>query len=543
MKVFRFKTIIPAAALVLSLGATSCVGDLDVDPINPQQTTTPDYDALFNKIYASFSLSGQEGPSGSGDLDDIDEGRSDMFRSLWYLNEFTSDEAHWVWSTDAGIPELLHNNWGANCVFSSALYYRLYFTITLCNYYLQNASGAADQEIRNAEVRFIRAYNFAQIMDLYGNAGFTTEVRTVGEYYTRKQFFDFIEKELLEIQDLMALPGQNTYGRADRVAAWNLLARIYLNSEVYTGTPRWDDAIDYANQVIHNGYYHLNTAGATNPNTGEVYSAYQMLFLGDNNSNGAQYENILVGLFDGTLTKSYGGTNFLIQAAYSNKTESTMNTYAPSGANNSWGKCIRLRKQLIDKFFPNDNAPSATSLSAMISAAGDDRALFYGEGCNASIETESTDEADGFASVKFRNVNSTGVANTVIDFVNTDLPVMRIAEAYLTLAEASVRKDGAVGNTAAINAIDALRNRAHAATQSAYTLDDICDEWAREFWLEGRRRMDLIRFGKFAGQSAYKWEWMGGTYEGNQFPAHMSVFPLPANELSNNPNFHQNEGY
>ena len=147
-----------------------------------------------------------------------------------------------------------------------SLYYRLYFTITLCNFYLGQEGNAADQEIRNAEVRFIRAYNYALVMDLYGNAAFTETVSAeMALGYSRSQFFEYVERELKECADLMAEPGKNTYGRADRVAAWNLLARIYLNAEVYTGTPRWDDAMTYAEKVINNGYYHLNTTGATNP--------------------------------------------------------------------------------------------------------------------------------------------------------------------------------------------------------------------------------------------------------------------------------------
>ena len=535
------KKIAPAAALALTMSMTSCVGDLDVNPINPQQTMELNSDALFNKIYASFSLTGQSGPSGNGDIEDVDEGRSDYFRSKWYLNEFTSDEAHWVWATDAGIPELLHNSWGESCVFSAALYSRLYFTITLCNFYLQQDVKATDAEQRNAEVRFIRALNYYDVMDLYGGGAFTETVSSEkAAYYNRQQMFEYIEKELKECAEKMAEPGLTTYGRADRVAAWNLLARLYLNAEVYTGTARWDDAMTYANKVINNGYYHLNTTGAVNPTTGETYSPYQMLFLADNNKNGAQYENLVVGLFDGVKTKSYGGTNFLIQAAYSNKTST--DGYAPSGANNSWGKCIRLRKQLADKFFSSTPAEAA-SLSAMTTAAKDDRALFFNQGINESVTDESTDENLGYSSVKFRNVNSDGSNNDVIEFVNTDLPVMRIAEAYLTYAEASIRKNGAAGNTDAVEKINALRARANATQKSTYTLDEVCDEWSREFWLEGRRRMDLVRFGKFAGQSQYKWEWMGGTYEGNQFPSYMNIFPLPVNELSNNPNLKQNPGY
>ncbi len=541
MKMNILKKIAPAAALALTMSMTSCVGDLDVNPINPQQTMELNSDALFNKIYASFSLTGQSGPSGNGDIEDVDEGRSDYFRSKWYLNEFTSDEAHWVWATDAGIPELLHNSWGESCVFSAALYSRLYFTITLCNFYLQQDVKATDAEQRNAEVRFIRALNYYDVMDLYGGGAFTETVSSEkAAYYNRQQMFEYIEKELKECAEKMAEPGQTTYGRADRVAAWNLLARLYLNAEVYTGTARWDDAMTYANKVINNGYYHLNTTGAVNPTTGETYSPYQMLFLADNNKNGAQYENLVVGLFDGVKTKSYGGTNFLIQAAYSNKTST--DGYAPSGANNSWGKCIRLRKQLADKFFSSTPAEAA-SLSAMTTAAKDDRALFFNQGINESVTDESTDENLGYSSVKFRNVNSDGSNNDVIEFVNTDLPVMRIAEAYLTYAEASIRKNGAAGNTDAVEKINTLRARANATQKSTYTLDEVCDEWSREFWLEGRRRMDLVRFGKFAGQSQYKWEWMGGTYEGNQFPSYMNIFPLPVNELSNNPNLKQNPGY
>lgn len=536
-----FKTIIPAAALALTMSTTSCVGDLDVTPINPQQTMDLNADALFNKIYASFSLTGQSGPNGNGDIDDVDEGRSDYFRSKWYLNEFTSDESHWVWATDAGIPELLHNSWGESCVFSAALYSRLFFTITLCNFYLEQNVQAADAEQRNAEVRFIRALNYYDVMDLYGGGPFTEKVSAEkAPYYNRQQLFEYIESELKECAEKMAEPGKTTYGRADRVAAWNLFARLYLNAEVYTGTPRWDDAMTYAEKVINNGYYHLNETGAVNPKTGEVYSPYQMLFLADNDRNGAQYENLVVGMFDGVKTKSYGGTNFLIQGAYSNQVPT--DDYAPSGANNSWGKCIRLRKQLIDKFFSNTPAEAAT-LKDMTTAAKDDRALFFNKGIKESVENESTDENMGYTSVKFRNVNSDGSSNDVIEFVNTDLPVMRIAEAYLTYAEASIRKNGAAGNTDAAEKINKLRARANATQKNTYTLDEVCDEWSREFWLEGRRRMDLIRFGKFAGQSKYKWEWMGGTYEGNQFPSYMNVFPLPVNELSNNPNLKQNTGY
>lgn len=305
MKFNNMKSLIPVAAFTLMIGFSSCVGDLDVKPINPQQTMTLDQNALFNKIYASFCLTGQTGPSGNADIDDMDEGRSEFFRMAWNLNELTTDEAHWIWLTDTGMDEMLHNSYGASAAFSIGLYYRLYFTVTLCNFFLEQIpDDGGTSSMQRAEVRFIRALQYYYIMDLYGNAAFTEEVSSeLAERYTRTQYFDYIEKELKECEADMAEPGQNTYGRVDKVAAWNLLARLYLNAEVYTGTAQWQNAMDYAEKVINNGYYHLCTEGATNPVTGEVYSAYQMLFLADNNTNGAQYENIFRYSLTGLLQK------------------------------------------------------------------------------------------------------------------------------------------------------------------------------------------------------------------------------------------------
>ncbi len=526
------------AALLCLVGTTGCVGDLNVTPINPQQTMIYDEDAIFNKIYASFSLTGQVGPSDNGDIADIDEGSSSFYRMGWYMNEFTSDEAHWVWASDAGVPDLLHNTYGASNDFSMGMYYRLYFTITLCNFFLSQTSGSDAETLhRIAEVRFIRALNYYYVMDLYGNAAFTTAEpgAELAEYYTRTQFYSFVESELLDIIDDMAAAGANTYGRVDKVAAELLLARLYLNAEVYTGTAQWDKAKQYAEQVINNGYYKLCTSGATNPSTGEKYSAYQMLFLADNDTNGAQYEDILPILCDGDETASYGGSTFLVLGSYGTAEDTTV----PSGTDCSWGKCTRVRRQLLDQFYTN--IPYGSTVEEMTGAANDDRALFFGEGYSADIIDESDANA-GFSCVKFRSVRSDGGARSAdLSMADADVPFFRVAEAYLTYAEAATRISGA--NSDAKEKIDALRNRANATVQSSYSLNDILSEWSKEFWWEGRRRMDLIRFGYYGGQSTYKWEWMGGTYEGSQFSTNKNIFAIPENDLANNINLIQNPGY
>ena len=541
-----FKNIIPAAALVCSLAFTACTDDLHVDNINPQQNASFTEEQLLNKIYSSFVLTGQQGPSGKKDIQDVDEGFSDFFRNMWELQEFTADEASWVWINDPGVGGLLRNTYDASNSCTAGLYYRLYFTITLCNYYLDQFAddGTGERALRRAEVRFIRALTYYNVMDLYGNAAFTEHVTTEpGVRYTRDQYFQFVESELKDIEGKLGAPGTMKYGRIDKVAAQLLLARLYLNAEVYTGTARWADAKEYAEKVINNGYYHLNTTGATNPKTGEEYSAYQMLFLADNDTNGAQFEDIFPVMHDGIRTTSYGGMHFLVLSTYAKPSENDMDILIPSGTTCTWGKCTRVRGKLIDIFFGKDtNVPETGNLKELITVAGDDRALFYTGGGAKRYITDETDALHGYCCAKFRNVRSDGKNTSIVDqFVDTDLPLMRIAEAYLTYAEAETRLNGANADAAA--KINALRSRAHAAQQASYSLDDIRDEWAKEFWFEGRRRMDLVRFGCFGGQSKYTWEYMGGAPGGSQFDVNRNIFALPLNDLTNNPNLVQNPGY
>jgi hypothetical protein len=204
---------------------------------------------------------------------------------------------------------------------------------------------------------------------------------------------------------------------------------------------------------------------------------------------------------------------------------------------------MRVKGKLIDIFFGADgDVISTDTLSQVIASAGDDRALFFTGGGYTRYIVDETDATHGLACCKFRNVRSDGRPTSIVDaFVDTDLPLLRVAEAYLTFAEAETRLNGPTA--AAKEKIDALRNRAHAATPSSYSLDDIRDEWAKEFWFEGRRRMDLVRFGCFGGQSRYTWDWMGNSVLGSQFDATRNIFGLPLNDLTNNPNLRQNDGY
>ena len=179
----------------------------------------------------------------------------------------------------------------------------------------------------------------------------------------------------------------------------------------------------------------------------------------------------------------------------------------------------------------------------MIAAANDDRALFYGKGRTVSTG-KNKDFAEGFSCAKYTNVRLDGGQTNDSEFPDMDVPFMRAAEAWLTYAEALTRQaSNGVAPEEAINVLNELRARANATEKTSYTLNEICDEWAREFYFEGRRRMDLIRFGKFAGQSEYNWDWKGGTQAGALIPAYRNLYPIPTNDLNANPNLKQNTGY
>ncbi|MBR3717820.1 MAG: RagB/SusD family nutrient uptake outer membrane protein [Bacteroidaceae bacterium] len=516
------KTLLPVAALSLTLGLTSCTGDLDVDPTIDKSTSMEfNRDAVFAKIYANMVLTGQNGPAGDGDIADIDEGTSDFFRQIWNMNELPTDEAICSWG-DPGIPELNFGTWDASHGMITGEYYRIYFGITLANSFLTQTADDSDAETvkMRAEARFLRALYYYYAMDFYGNVPFVTALTSENApQASRAEVFSFIESELTDCVNDMSEPKQGTYGRADKAAAWLLLSRLYLNAQVYTGTPQWAKAAEYAKRVMDSAY-------KLTPN-------FKYLFMGDNNSNGAQDEIIFPLLVDGIDTQSYGGAQFLI--ASTNKDD-----MGDHGTSESWAG-NRARKQLVEIFFPNSEPPTGLDVAGMVTAAGDDRAMFFSLDRNLSVE-ETSNFTDGFSVGKFTNCYSTGVNPRDSKFVDMDVPFMRAAEAYLTYAEAQTR----LGNTGeAKTAIDALKDRAHATAskQGVYSLDDICDEWAREFMFEGRRRMDLIRFGRFGGNSDYVWEWKGGARNGSNFSAQRNVFGLPTKDIVANNNLVQNPGY
>lgn len=515
--------------------ATIIGGSLHPDNPNPQQTTTADYDGILNKIYGNLALTGLTGPHGNSDLpSDIDEGMSVFMRVVWYANELSSDESLCAWLTDAGIPEFNRGTWGDNHALLRGIYYRCMFGITLCNFFLDNAPSDIDEySLKVAEVRFMRALYYYYLMDMFGNPPFITHVSSEAPVQaSRKEVFDFVESELKDVigegegTDVLAAAKTIKYGRADIAAGYMLLMRMYLNAEVYTGTARWEDARTYADKAIKSGYSLCTTSL-------NGYNSYQLLFMGDNDTNGAQDEIVFPILFDGELTQSWGGV--FLAAGTVNADD--IAAY-PTGISSNWGG-IRAKKYFVEKWFPNDDAPSGTPAD-LAAAANDDRCLFMTQGHELEINAEDKFE-EGYGYIKFLNTHADGSETHNAEHTDYDFPLFRLAEAYLTYAEADARLNGGNVSSAGLEYIKALRNRAHANSNiNVFSLADIEDEWSREFGFEGRRRMDMIRFGNFTGVRRI---WIGGTAAGGTLSDYRSIFPLPSSDLVANPNLKQNEGY
>ncbi len=522
-----FKNIVPvAAAALMTMGLSSCTGDLDVTPIDPSTNMTVNEAALFTKCYSNMALAGNGGADGDCDIDGLDGGTTGFVRQLFNANELTTDESICAWG-DTGIPAFNYGQWDASHPMLQGFYYRLYAGIDYCNHYL-NVCGDADAS-HVAEVHFLRALYYYYLMDCFGNVPFTTEISaTSPQQIKRADLFEWIEKELKENLPNMQAPAARTskdagYGRADQDAANLLLARMYLNAEVYTGTARWSEAKEYAEKVI-NGPHKLWTTGKNG------WSAYQMLFMGDNGESGASQEAILPLLQDGVTTTSYGTTLFLMASCW----KADMDEDKSYATSEFWAG-NRARSQFVAKFFPNGDAP-AVGVKDMVEAAGDDRALLYGK--DRKLVAERPGEyTDGYAVAKFRNTYSDGSQPHNSKFVDTDFFLMRSAEAYL-----NPRLNGGTTTATGTGYLNQLRNRAEAPTQTQYSLNQILDERAKELYYEGFRRTDLVRYGMFTSNK-YLWDWKGGVLTGTSIAETRNIFAIPAEDKNANPNLEQNPGY
>jgi len=524
--------------------------DLDVIPKDPDNILAgnlnddPAYlEQVLGKIYASFIIPGQ-GDNGESDIN-VDGPQVDFFttmRALWNLQEITTDEAICAWS-DAGIADLNTQTWSPENVFLTALYQRLGLSITYANEFIRFTSELTDPDVirYNAEARFLRALAYYWHMDLFGNPPFTTEEDGVGNFFpeqldpnlsvARIKLFNYITSELHSIEDDLGEPGFS-YPQADKAAAWMLLARLYLNAEVYTGTAKWDSCIIYCERVIDSGKYSLATD-------------YRQNFCADNDGF-SNPEMIFAWAQDGFHTQRPVGTTFIIQSS-SDATYIRSEDYHGLTTNPNWNG-NRATKQFLNvlvdtlTIYGGFDIPEDDTIFAQCP----DGRVFLRQKETINIPSSSASGNYGIGVYKFtaKLTNGTFPAGFNLEFANTDFPVFRLADAYLMRAESNYN----LGNLSeAVADINIIRQRAYGDDSGNITTGDltdqfILDERGKEFYYEAQRRTDLVRFGKFT-DGDYNWAWKGGVYDGVNTASYRNVFPMPGAEVSANPNITQNPGY
>lgn len=512
--------------LVIPLTFIRCT-DLLVEPedaftASEVFTSLDAYRSYLAKAYGSFSLTGQDGPAGNSDISIVnDEGFTSYIRAYWKAQELTTDEAVIAW-TDAGIRDLHEHSWSSENQFVRVLYYRIALIVSIANDFLDQStderlerngiseSDRAEIAVYRAEARFLRALAYWHALDLFRNIPLSTKISaSFPVQATPQELFNFLDTELQEIEQLLPGPRQNEYGRVDQAGVWMLQAKLYLNAEAMTGTPKYTECIQACEKVINAGY--------------TLDPSYQALFMKDND----QSPEIIFALnSDGKRTQNWGSTTFLVHAAIGGAMDPLQ-----YGVNDGWAG-LRTTTSMLEKF------PDLTGTV-------DKRAIFFTDG-----QTEEIDDVgvftQGIAVPKYTNTNLDGQAGSDPTHVDTDYPMFRLADAFLMYAEAMLR-GGQGGNTGeAVTLINQLRQRAYGDSSgnisaNDLTLEFILDERVRELYWEGTRRIDLVRYGLFTENTV--WPWKGGVKEGRPTESFRNIFPIPASDLAANPNLVQNPGY
>lgn len=554
--------------VALGLGMTSCVGDLDLEPNDPNLVNTNDPNFKANALgicYSGIAVSGISGP-GSSYVDGLDPGTSAYLRTIFTLGEFCTDELTWIWPNDEGgsIGDLLACSWSANNSIVYGAYYRLLGHIAICNQFLANTADDADAETleMRAQARVLRAFSYYNMMDLYGQSSFITEEAEIGEnpkQISRAELFAWVEGELTEIVDQKLISENPIYGRVGLDGAEALLARLYLNAEVFSGTARWADCQARCENIIrrHQGGG-FQGSGLANE--------YLYLFCEDNKQympggeNKAENE-ILFGIsFDQDMVQSYGGPTFIVAGTISNTAMIPRQNYGCSG---EWS-CIKGIKQMAERFYglPNDTRDDLWVRGVYPDEDYSDEFVgFTGAwgttGGNAIIKfTGNTITKNPAAIDRSKPLtlfdgqyNDQGAWQPNYDataFMSTDQPIIRLADIYLMYTECFI--NGGVGDRSkALDYINLVRARAGApAFNSAeLTVKNLMDERSRELYLESVRRTDLIRNHMFVGPQQTVWQVKGNinNMEGTRIDDKYALYPIPTAVLNSQPDFKQNPGY
>lgn len=510
------KYIVLGAIALASPAFTACVDDLNVDPENPTtKTEISTAEELYGELAGIYG-----GLVFEGGIDVQDGGAGVYTRQLWNLQELCTDEtligSNW---TDGGINELVFSTWSADNHWLYECFSRFNYQIAIVNQFLRDlhkygdllpGSNNLSVEVFDAEARTLRALSYYHMIDIFGKGPWTTEESPVGvtpPTYDRKQLFDAVVADLADAIPHLVPASQQVYGRVSREAGYMLLAKLYLNAGVYTGTPMWQECANACNEIRKT----IDTLAPT----------YKYLFCATNDKYVGNGE-ILWGIpQDATSLTTYGGTTYLSGGSYRGDSD----LLKTLGLAVSGWEGPRVRQELSQALADNDQ-----------------RRLIY-EGDYTEDILNLGDKAQGYMCVKFVYTPETDYKNEAQEapycntiFNPTDYPLFRLADVYLMLAECEL--NGATGCNG-LEMMNRVRQRAGLTGVPSLTADNILKERMCELYWEGHRRSDLVRFGKFAG-SNYNWSWKGDNPSGANVPAYRNIYCIPTQFVAT---LGQNNGY
>lgn len=561
MKSIKKYIIAGSIAALATFGLSSCVGDLDLLPTDPNDTTAASFeedpDGYMNAMIADcFFGFCTYGISGNNALDGVADGSFSTFqRGIFNCQEMPTDEACWLWyANDAEISRMPFGIVNTTTAMAYAPYYRFIVNASICNDFITTWTASfdyvnkANQENRMRYLtyaRTVRQINMYYLLDLYGNVPWIDDDTKVGStptQYTAKEIYDRLTAEMeASIADYAQyVKGTPTYGYfgVDVVDAY--LMKLYLNAKQYGASENdWANAYKHAMNIInrHKGEGFKGSGLCYDYN--QVFGAFNRRFA----PGGDDVNEILFTIpckMDNMTT--YAGATLMGPGyANTNGDADVTDMYNVKGA---WN-CILGRKQLAQKFEWTDGA---------MSQSADQRVRFWltsKHGFSFSDQPLIADNCpnNGYPTIKFTNwyIENDGTINieksgAALDNPwNTDYPMVRLAEVYLSAAEC-ILKGGGGSMPDALTYVNYIRERAGMAPFTTVGEVELKQERQRELYGECTRRTDLKRYEQWI--SGYTWDWKGSdqNYQGQDFPSTFNWYPLPPNVCSL-AGYKQNDGY
>ncbi len=434
----------------------------------------------------------------------------------WYdLNNMSTDEQvvphrnTGDWELD--FARLYLRQWLPTDGFINNTWNWLYKSVFNANLAVKQLETANAEPAKIAEAKVLRAFFYFLLIDDFGDVPFFTDNNVTVDKIPqakRAEVFDFIVKEIQENVELLSpAKGGTYYGRFNKWAAYALLAKVYLNAEVFTGTAKWQECLDACNKVSEGGYsLHSGALDATNPLGSKYFELFGDVLPDDETILAIYIKADVVGRNIFTV-RSLGGTDATALLGYG-----------------GWNGSV-VPQDFLEKFSDSDIRKRQFRFGA--SPFGPKPAGFT----NYSMNITNIDNPGAEPNAGARNQKFFPVAPMSSGGASNDFPIYRYADILLMKTECYVRMNNAgAGKTF----IDDVRKRAGLGVLATNpTLDNVYNERGFELTWEGHRRQDMIRFGKFLlphGLAAAA-------------QPHRLLFPIPTAALDANPLLKQNPQY